>query len=88
MTDLMTAQPLQEWLKAAPDQTAQDGIFDFHCAHARRSRNLLDGRVTHESHLHSLYRSSLVMLASLGGRLIAEIPRIRDSVCHAGPRVA
>ncbi len=52
----MTAQRLQKWLKAAADQTAHDGTSDFHLAHARRPRNLLDGRVAHEGHLDSLYR--------------------------------
>jgi hypothetical protein len=51
----MTVQRLQKWLKAAPNQTAQDWTFDFHRAHARRSRNLLNGRFAHEGHLHSLY---------------------------------
>jgi hypothetical protein len=50
----MTAQRLEKWLKAAADQAAQGGTSDFHFAHARRSRNLLDGRVAHEGHLDSL----------------------------------
>lgn len=53
--DLIAAQGLQEGLKAAVDEAAQDRAVDFHLAHSRRALDPLGGRSADETNFHALF---------------------------------
>jgi hypothetical protein len=52
----VTAQRLQEWLKAAQDKAAQGRTVNFHLADSRCTLDRSDGRGADETDLHPLYR--------------------------------
>jgi hypothetical protein len=54
--DLVTAQRLEERLKAAVDQAAQDKTVDFHIADSCRPLHAHDWRSADETDLNALYR--------------------------------
>ena len=57
--DLVAAQRLQKWLKAATDKAAQNRAVNFHLADSRCAPDLQHRRGADEADLHALYRQFL-----------------------------
>ena len=83
--DLVAAQCLEERLKAAFDETAQDRPVDLDAADSRRASHLLDGWRANETDLNALCRLVVAHACRLWTPRLPEIGGITCFGCLVLP---